>query len=97
MKRLFSRDFGPELAVPEPHPLDYDWRFTASCLSAIDKVVSRLGGESIATLGAPTLYLHLWNPAELQVYMIRMRASSISFGAWVCRTPYGAISPTTLP
>ncbi len=51
---------GPKFMRPEPHPLDYDWRFTASSLLLLDEALSRLGADRVATLGAPTLYLHLW-------------------------------------
>ncbi|HTU44183.1 MAG TPA: hypothetical protein VMF91_03940 [Bryobacteraceae bacterium] len=49
----------PEPALPEPHPLDYDWRFAISCFPVFDKILTRVAADKIATLGAPTLYLHL--------------------------------------
>jgi hypothetical protein len=47
-------------AMPEPHPLDYDWRFASKCFSVFDNLLLRLCSKSVAILGAPTLFLHLF-------------------------------------
>jgi SAM-dependent methyltransferase len=57
-------DLGPDLVIPEPHPLDYDWRFTTLSLSVLAGVLDELGTDRIAALGAPTLYLHLWRSGK---------------------------------
>lgn len=44
---------------PEPHPLDFDWRFTPSTATALTKKIVAGGKESAAILGAPTLYKYL--------------------------------------
>jgi hypothetical protein len=48
-----------EPQLPEPHPLDYDWRFAESSLTFLESLLSRFGSDKIAVLGAPTLYLRL--------------------------------------
>jgi hypothetical protein len=45
--------------LPEPHPLDYDWRFSPQSLSVFDRLFVELGSKRVAVLGAPSLYLHL--------------------------------------
>ena len=50
--------------LPEPHPLDFDWRFAKPSLSVLSDVLSRFGGDRIATLGTPTLHLHLWKSGK---------------------------------
>jgi hypothetical protein len=55
---------GVDSLLPEPHPLDYDWRFTKSGLSVLEAAISRLGVERLAMLGAPSLYLHLWRKGK---------------------------------
>lgn len=42
--------------LPEPHPLDFDWRFSARTLSALHHRMNVSSDESVAILGAPTLY-----------------------------------------
>ncbi len=44
---------------PEPHPLDYDWRFSLGSLSALESLLCRIGSRHLAILGAPSLFLHL--------------------------------------
>lgn len=45
-------------ALPIPHPLDFDWRFTKSTIShLLDVCQSRAGcADSLAILGAPTVF-----------------------------------------
>lgn len=45
--------------LPEPHPLDFDWRFTEHTLACLEKVVNARNGGQGAILGAPTLYKYL--------------------------------------
>jgi hypothetical protein len=44
---------------PEPHPLDFDWRFHTSTLGFLDRRLDELGPGSVAVLGAPTLFRYL--------------------------------------
>lgn len=48
-------------ALPEPHPLDYDWRFTADSIGGLLDILDKDLKESakIALLGTPTLYFFL--------------------------------------
>jgi len=45
--------------LPEPHPLDFDWRFSESTLAALQRRMDVSQDEAVAILGAPTLYKHL--------------------------------------
>ena len=45
--------------LPEPHPLDFDWRFSGETLRSLCKRISARQGEPVAVLGAPTLYKYL--------------------------------------
>jgi hypothetical protein len=45
--------------LPEPHPLDFDWRFSALSLTALHRRMNVAPDESVAVLGAPTLYKYL--------------------------------------
>jgi hypothetical protein len=45
--------------LPEPHPLDFDWRFDRETLAALRRRLGVSGGEQVAVLGAPTLYRYL--------------------------------------
>jgi hypothetical protein len=49
--------------LPEPHPLDFDWRFTQSTLPFLKQLVSTTNDANGAILGAPSLYKYL---ADLQ-------------------------------
>lgn len=49
----------PSDGLPEPHPLDFDWRFTSKTLVDLGKYISASDSEQVAILGAPTLYKHL--------------------------------------
>ena len=42
--------------LPEPHPLNYDWRFSASTITALVERIERAEQSSIALLGVPSLY-----------------------------------------
>jgi len=44
--------------LPEPHPLDFDWRFTDDTLALLERILDTKCGEG-AILGAPTLYKSL--------------------------------------
>jgi hypothetical protein len=48
-----------EPEFPEPHPLDFDWRFDARTLESLDRILEELNSTSIAILGAPTLFKYL--------------------------------------
>lgn len=50
---------GPLEGLPEPHPLDFDWRFTSTTLPFLRKLINATHRESVAVLGAPSLYKHL--------------------------------------
>jgi hypothetical protein len=50
---------GPLEGLPEPHPLDFDWRFTSTTLPFLRKLINATNRESVAVLGAPSLYKHL--------------------------------------
>jgi len=45
--------------LPEPHPLDFDWRFTTHTLTKLAKSLKLSKQTRVAVLGAPTLYRHL--------------------------------------
>jgi hypothetical protein len=45
--------------LPEPHPLDYDWRFTYNTLAHLAGRLRASPVERVAILGAPTLYKYL--------------------------------------
>jgi hypothetical protein len=45
--------------LPEPHPLDFDWRFTQATLADLRMHINAAPSESIAILGAPTFYKYL--------------------------------------
>jgi Probable N6-adenine methyltransferase len=45
--------------LPEPHPVDFDWRFTNRTLADLGKYINASGLEHVAVLGAPTLYRYL--------------------------------------
>lgn len=48
-----------EPQFPEPHPLDFDWRFHSSTLEFLDGRIGELRPSSVAILGAPTLFRYL--------------------------------------
>lgn len=43
---------------PEPHPVDFEWRFNEETALSVAKYVSGIGGR-VACLGTPTVYRHL--------------------------------------
>jgi Probable N6-adenine methyltransferase len=45
--------------LPEPHPVDFDWRFTNRTLADLGKYIKASELERVAVLGAPTLYRYL--------------------------------------
>jgi len=45
--------------LPEPHPLDFDWRFSARTLDTLHRSMNVSSDELVAILGAPTLYKYL--------------------------------------
>lgn len=49
----------PLSGLPEPHPLDFDWRFTESTLPLFGNLISTTNSASGAILGAPSLYKYL--------------------------------------
>jgi len=50
---------GEELDFPEPHPLDFDWRFSKRALEGIEKRLDPSTSKTIAVLGAPTVFKYL--------------------------------------
>jgi hypothetical protein len=62
--------------IPEPHPLDYDWRFTNDTLKVLSQELADMKSERIAILGAPTLFLDLAR-ANAQVYLYDKNAHLI--------------------
>jgi hypothetical protein len=44
---------------PEPHPLDFDWRFGRRTLELLDQRIAELDCTTVAVLGAPTLFKFL--------------------------------------
>jgi len=46
-------------ALPEPHPIDFDWRFTDATLSDLEGYIHASSAERVAVLGAPTLFQRL--------------------------------------
>jgi hypothetical protein len=52
---------GEELDFPEPHPLDFDWRFSKRALEEIEKRLDPSTSKTIAVLGAPTVFKYLRN------------------------------------
>ena len=49
----------PDLFFPEPHALDFDWRFTSETLEFLRRYISGFKVRSVAVLGAPTLFKYL--------------------------------------
>jgi hypothetical protein len=45
--------------LPEPHPLDFDWRFSQNALLNLQKEIRATPDDRIAVLGAPTLFMKL--------------------------------------
>jgi hypothetical protein len=45
--------------LPEPHPLDFDWRFTPETQISLVEYIKASNQEPVAILGAPTLYKYL--------------------------------------
>lgn len=62
--------------IPEPHPLDYDWRFTDDTLKVLSQELMGIKSERVAILGAPTLFLHLAR-ANARVYLYDKNAHLI--------------------
>ena len=58
-QNCYGRQSGPKDGLPEPHPLDFDWRFTAQTLSDLTNSLELSSSTRVAVLGAPTLYRHL--------------------------------------
>jgi hypothetical protein len=48
-----------ESEFPEPHPLDFDWRFTRRTLERLESRMGACKAKTIAVLGAPTLFKYL--------------------------------------
>jgi hypothetical protein len=50
-----------KLSLPDPHPADYDWRFTGSALHALAQLLRplKVRRSRVALLGAPSLFLRL--------------------------------------
>jgi hypothetical protein len=48
-----------EIAFPEPHPLDFDWRFDVRTLDFLTRRMEEIKPKSMAILGAPTLFKYL--------------------------------------
>jgi hypothetical protein len=63
--RLRSRPKRPhhsgKMRLPDPHPADYDWRFTDSALHALAQLLRplKVRRSRVALLGAPSLFLRL--------------------------------------
>lgn len=49
----------PDSFFPEPHALDFDWRFTSDTLEFLGRYISDFRVRSVAVLGAPTLFKYL--------------------------------------
>ena len=49
---------------PEPHPLDFDWRFSRRTLELLDQRIAGLECARVAVLGAPTLFKFLVDHAK---------------------------------
>ena len=60
-KKVANRPEKPEYIFAEPHPADYDWRFTPVSARRLREFISKshVREERIALLGTPTLYLYL--------------------------------------
>ena len=65
---------------PEPHPLDFDWRFSKRALANLEKKIDTTSSKSIAILGAPTLFkylgergksVHLFDRNDQVVYLLK--------------------------
>jgi hypothetical protein len=50
-----------KMSLPDPHPADYDWRFTGSALHRLAQLLRplKVRRSRIALLGAPSLFLRL--------------------------------------
>jgi hypothetical protein len=57
--RLETRSDVEAATLPEPHPLDYDWRFAEDTLKFLDGEIAKAKSKKIAILGAPTIFLRL--------------------------------------
>jgi hypothetical protein len=63
---------------PEPHPLDFDWRFDRRALESLDNKVELSSAKSIAVLGAPTLFKYL-REHHRPAHLFDRNEQSISF------------------
>jgi len=63
--RLYSQPRRPphsrKMTLPDPHPADYDWRFTGTALHALAQLLHplKVRRSRVALLGAPSLFLRL--------------------------------------
>src|SRR4051794_2423934 len=64
--RLVAPDMGPYL--PEPHPIDYEWRFSRATAAAVARYAERIGGR-VACLGVPTVFIEL-RPEHVEAVLI---------------------------
>ena len=48
------------MTLPEPHPLDYDWRFAEQSLTFLVCKITDSRSKRIAILGAPRQYFFAW-------------------------------------
>jgi hypothetical protein len=54
-----SSSLGQIDGLPEPHPVDFDWRFTDATLSDLEGYIHASSAARVAVLGAPTLFQRL--------------------------------------
>jgi hypothetical protein len=63
---------------PEPHPLDFDWRFAGCTLDFLDRRIEELTPASVAVLGAPTLFKRLVDRGR-QAHLFDRNAQIVQF------------------
>jgi SAM-dependent methyltransferase len=76
-----ERDFpqpSREVPLPEPHPLDFDWRFDLRTLDFLNRLVEEMNPKSVGILGAPTLFRYLTDQGK-EAHLFDKNAQVIEF------------------
>lgn len=67
-------------SMPEPHPIDFEWRYTAATADAISGMLGDLGGR-IGCFGTPSVFVRLLHGAADAVLVDRNPGLRRHFGA----------------
>lgn len=67
-----------QVALPEPHPLDFDWRFDLRTLDFLNRLVEQMNPKSVGILGAPTLFKYLTDQGK-EAHLFDKNAQVIEF------------------